>query len=259
MLKLTLLVSMLALVLSLSCAEKNASPTSAALPDETWLATVTTTQTFDVGAVHNVAMECMRARAALPMSIAYDEYVRQLARCVNRALASYGLSRSITVEESAQTVALLETEVMPYFDLTFSDPTRLDPNALLHHWLEAGLLTEAEHDDLVRVFAGETVVPTSDVVAIGQSVFGASSYYWLAGAPEPLDSEEPPHKGLVVRSADALGSIAGYWLGAGKVGSVLVSFAASTFFDMSYQGGSGGPSSGDGPGHGYGCASCSLQ
>jgi hypothetical protein len=81
--------------------------------DNTWLSDVTTSELVDIGEVHNAAMEKLRKRAALPMGIPYDEYIRQVQKCFNRALEPYEPSRSITLAECEQAVQLLGTEVQP--------------------------------------------------------------------------------------------------------------------------------------------------
>jgi hypothetical protein len=250
------------LMAALSCTQRSNDPIGVPRLDNTWLSDVTTSELVDIGEVHNAAMEKLRKRAVLPMGIPYDEYIRQVQKCFNRALEPYEPSRSITLAECEQAVQLLGTEVQPYFDLTLRDPAYLDPLVPLNRWLERGLITPAEHAELTQLLAGQLVPPSTESVAIAQSVFMASDAYWSSvdrGKAAYAEDEPLGKKEVSIRAADTLGGIISHLLGGGPIATGLISFAASTIVDMGGTGSGGATSDSHSGITGYGCGWCSIQ
>jgi hypothetical protein len=237
-----------------SCAQEDESIQAPVATTDSWVSDITTMRPVDIGVIHNVVLARMNARAAAPGGMNYEEYVFQIRKAVNLALEPYEPSREITTRDCEMAVGLAVTEVDPYFDLSLEDSTRMDPDALLHHWLERGFISEVEFAQLRLMFAGKgaesvsVLDPISEPVALASSVYSASVHFWTTPTKGAIADEEPPTKGVRNMLADGFGGLIGGILG-GPIGGGLTGMITSTLFMMDRPGGwciACGPNSGPG-------------
>ena len=209
-----------------------------------WVSDITTARPIDPGAVHNAVLARFNARLAAPGGMNYDEYVLQLQRAANKALAPYGVSRELTIRDCEMAIGLAVTAVDPYYDLTYQDPERSDPLLLLNHWLDRGYITQPEFARLADMFLNHNIPlvspnnTESEAVLAASSVLSASIEYWTGTKSRPLaDGDwQPPVKELRNTLADGFGGLIGALLG-GPIGAGLTGMVTSTIFIMDRPGG----------------------
>lgn len=210
----------------------------------------------DYGAMHNAILSEMDVFGD-GTNWSHGEFFRRLTDASDHAYAKHGPSRNFTVEEVARLVTAAAYEVEPLWDLSLKDPNRADPVAVLTHWLNRRMISQAEYTQLLPVFSSpdtrsgllETQAaeaqPVSEFVRHTVSTWRASFNFWIGdrravlpsgetgGPVVQLGDEEPPNKGDYLRTlwGDAIGTATAALLGAGPF-SPLVGAALSTAFHI---------------------------